>query len=636
MSALQTLHKTGWMQIRSYGEENFPVFNLMPKKRTGVERDYEVKPLDPQLQPWLASSLTGLQGGVRNGGSELVVYVANLVTQGVVSAPKVSFLVQSLQSGAANMPNSFVGVVFMPNRACDGRVKTKEQQEQEEDEMNKDVGEDDGNDAENEGGKLPKAEASLALRDFKYNLLVTLQEPARGLEVRGLTVIFDDATVYGLRNAFHEAWLITSTQATSLTRKTLFKRLVIDKEMRQHLAGTGFMKRVLHALEITKSHTVIVDLFGHDGWVALAALQLQMENAKCVCAMVAHTDVEHKFCKDVILHSLFSKAKAKQMVINGFPDFAAAMSDLSKVHTSEARSDYDYQVTVPVGECLIVLQALKSKFEASEVVSDDFRALLEKHDRDFNREHKTASGPAPGDNEAKHQGRSPKKLVKSYDDVASFHANRSTLMECVFQDFCMLYDVDDASLWIHSDRITNVPSNMEFFGFGSGDFADGATANDVLSDPSGRWFRYSLAGSMKDLLVIVECDRKLPEEVKSRAIWNKVMTMKDFLVALEDAGELVTIMGHTKKGDGDELKCDDKIVFVMDSLKSGAKKRKISKARPLTFGAYMDAAKIRALRPPFHVTWRMRLTHHRVLSPVRPVLLHGQEVQVTPGVLRLF
>ncbi|CAE7247193.1 unnamed protein product [Symbiodinium sp. CCMP2592] len=95
-------------------------------------------------------------------------------------------------------------------------------------------------------------------------------------------------------------------------------------------------------------------------------------------------------------------------------------------------------------------------------------------------------------------------------------------------------------------------------------------------------------------------------------------------------------MGHTKKGDGDELKCDDKIVFVMDSLKSGAKKRKISKARPLTFGAYMDAAKIRALRPPFHVTWRMRLTHHRVLSPVRPVLLHGQEVQVTPGVLRLF
>ena len=124
MCALQTLHKTGWMQIRSYGDENFPIFNVAPKKRTGVERDYEVKPLDPQLQPWLSSAMTGLQGGVRNGNTELVVYVANLVTQGVVSAPKVSFLVQSLQSGAANMPNSFVGLVFMPNRACDGRTKT--------------------------------------------------------------------------------------------------------------------------------------------------------------------------------------------------------------------------------------------------------------------------------------------------------------------------------------------------------------------------------------------------------------------------------------------------------------------------------------------------------------------------------
>ena len=124
MSALQTLHKTGWAQIREYGEENFPLFNLAPKKRTGVDRDFEVKPLDPQLKPWLSKSLTGLQGGVRNMGSELVVYFANLVSQGVVSAPKVSFLVNSLQSAAANMPNTFVAVVLMPNRASDGRVRT--------------------------------------------------------------------------------------------------------------------------------------------------------------------------------------------------------------------------------------------------------------------------------------------------------------------------------------------------------------------------------------------------------------------------------------------------------------------------------------------------------------------------------
>ncbi|CAE7339927.1 unnamed protein product, partial [Symbiodinium sp. CCMP2456] len=513
------------------------------------------------------------------------------------------------------------------------------------------------------------AEASSALRDFKYNLLVTLQDPARGLEVRTLNMIFDESSIYGQRNACHECWLVTSTQASTLTRKTIFKRLVIDKvpmlpravemvkvevgrkvcadtdrlswaqEMRQHLAGTGLIKRVLTALEVHKMHSVIVDLFAHDGWIALAVLQLQLENSKSVCAMVAHTDVELKFCKDVILHALFSKAKSKQMTINGFPDFAAAMADLSKVHTTEARSEYDYQVTVPVGGSLIVLQALKNKFEASQVVSEEFTKLLEKHDHDFNRDHKTAGGPAAGDTEVKRLRQSPKKLHKAFDDFTAFRANHHTLIECGMTDFTMLYDMEEASLWINSDRITNIPSNMEFFGFGSGDFADGATANDVLSDPNGRWFRYCLTGSIKDIQVIVECDRKLPEEVKDLAIWNKVASLHHFLVALEDAGELVTIMSHTKSQENDELTCDEKIVFVMDALKSGAKKRKISKAgclvlcpgadvcqtcvcvclfvcsgfeaRPLSFGAHMDPAKIRALRPPFHVTWRMRPVYIR-------------------------
>ena len=37
----------------------------------------------------------------------------------MVSSAKVTFLIQALQSAAANNPNSFVGVVILPNRACD-------------------------------------------------------------------------------------------------------------------------------------------------------------------------------------------------------------------------------------------------------------------------------------------------------------------------------------------------------------------------------------------------------------------------------------------------------------------------------------------------------------------------------------
>ena len=111
----------------------------------------------------------------------------------------------------------------MPNK------QRKEQQDEEENEMNKNVAEDDGNDNDGDSNLKVKVEALSALRDFKYNLLVTLQDPARGLEVRTLNMIFEDSSIYGQRNACHECWLVTSTQASTLTRKTIFKRLVIDK-----------------------------------------------------------------------------------------------------------------------------------------------------------------------------------------------------------------------------------------------------------------------------------------------------------------------------------------------------------------------------------------------------------------------
>ena len=74
--------------------------------------------------------------------------------------------------------------------------------------------------------------------------------------------------------------------------------------MRQHLGGTGLVKKILVALDVEKMHTIVVDLFGHDGWIGLATLQLQLENAKCACATVVHTDIEYKFCKETWMDSI--------------------------------------------------------------------------------------------------------------------------------------------------------------------------------------------------------------------------------------------------------------------------------------------------------------------------------------------
>ena len=214
--------------------------------------------------------------------------------------------------------------------------------------------------------------------------------------------------------------------------------------MRQHLAGTGLVKRILNAVQIPKHKAAVVDLFAHDAWVPQACLQLQMESCSLVCASVAHTDLEYKFTKDrpmlllisvmvllhetlfvivfvqeIILQNLFSKAKAKQITIGGFPDFSAAIADLSKVHSSQTASDFEYQVTVPAGPHLIVLQALLSKF-ASSSLAPEFERLLEAHDAEFNPEHKK-SNPARGAQDSRTEAsRSPKKLAKMYEDVESF------------------------------------------------------------------------------------------------------------------------------------------------------------------------------------------------------------------------
>ncbi|CAE7817627.1 unnamed protein product [Symbiodinium sp. CCMP2592] len=372
-------------------------------------------------------------------------------------------------------------------------------------------------------------------------------------------------------------------------------------ELRQHLGGTGVIKKILGSLDISKSKTVVVDLFAHDGWIPLACLQLHIENHSIACGSVAHTEIEYKFTK-VLLHDFFGRAKSKQLNIAGFPDFTAALTDLSKVHTESSRPDYEYLVTMPVGADLIVLEALMAKFENS-AFAGEFSAILKKHDEEFNKQHKKATlADARTELEnlrRKREANTPRKLEKAYEDMTAFRAEHKQLLETTCGDVALYYDSDDNTLWVGSDRICAIPPKTEWFGFGSGNFVDGPTAKDVLSDANGRWYRYSLAGALSDVTVIFECDRKLPEELKSLPMWNQAVTLKEFLVAMEDKGEIISFMGHTK--DNDQLKVDENIVFIMDDAKSSPAKK-----RPLVFGAHMDAVKLRSVRSPFKLTWRVR------------------------------
>lgn len=66
------------------------------------------------------------------------------------------------------------------------------------------------------------------------------------------------------------------------------------------------------------------------------------------------------------------------------------------------------------------------------------------------------------------------------------------------------------------------------------------------------------------------------QEIRKIMQTMQAVSVKDFLVAMEDKGEIVSFMGHTK--DGDQLTVNENIVFIMDEVKSSpTKKRRVSK-----------------------------------------------------------
>ena len=85
--------------------------------------------------------------------------------------------------------------------------------------------------------------------------------------------------------------------------------------------------------------------------------------------------------------------------------------------------------------------------------------------------------------------------------------------------FSLHLDEAEGQLWIGcSVAPYTVPMNTELFGFGSGDFAKGSEAQDLMT-ADGRWLRYFM--DTPESLVILEKQRKTPDHLENAAFFNK-------------------------------------------------------------------------------------------------------------------
>ena len=93
-------------------------------------------------------------------------------------------------------------------------------------------------------------------------------------------------------------------------------------------------------------------------------------------------------------------------------------------------------------------------------------------------------------------------------------------------NFRLIYDKDQETLWLGGDgrkpkdqETFEISGPIELFGFGSGEFGEGPTAKDVMSDVQGRWLGYKVQAPSEEC--ILEPDRRLPEHVRNSDIFGK-------------------------------------------------------------------------------------------------------------------
>ena len=92
-----------------------------------------------------------------------------------------------------------------------------------------------------------------------------------------------------------------------------------------------------------------------------------------------------------------------------------------------------------------------------------------------------------------------------------------------------MYDVQEQSLYIGLEIKSKSKKQdaqaaaeiqpLELFGFGSGDFAEGPEAGDIMGDITGRWVSYALGASSEQ--VILEVDKRLPDHIRKCDIFGK-------------------------------------------------------------------------------------------------------------------
>ncbi|CAJ1380673.1 unnamed protein product [Effrenium voratum] len=335
------------------------------------------------------------------------------------------------------------------------------------------------------------------------------------------------------------------------------------------------------------------------------------EGKKWAVATVCHSSAEANFVSLTIATKLFAMARNKELRIEGFPDFGGALTELKQFQRAPKP---EFQVCVGLEGALVIKQALVEFWSRKEHFADRMNSLVNQHNEEFNPKNlKRGAEENPEDPESSAAQPPAKRLclgtAKTVSELETEYTDRLTL-NC--GHFSLALCLSDSSVWMCASAAHTAEQGSELWGYGSGDFAKGTEAADIMTDVSaeGRWLKFSLPDA--NTPVILEKQRKVPEHLAEETFWNKVLGLGDLLKALEDSGEVnIEVAEHRLKKDEScsfTIEPAEEVCFVLDAVKQ-RKRKKPKAANALSFGAKMDFSKTRGSKN-IQIIWRLRLSCH--------------------------
>ncbi|CAK9097187.1 unnamed protein product [Durusdinium trenchii] len=491
-----------------------------------------------------------------------VILWLNCPALGVISAGRMSFILNYISNVLSDFPLNSICFVVHPNRAghTDGRsggVSVVGRHEAEDEDMEtkvktKEDDDDAGSDDDSDDGKAKRGEHDDLVRRVRFNLENDLSLPERNLKVKNVTFVFEPESVYGKREGALQGLCVVSNNPKNIFRQTRgFKTGVVHSismlqrsEMVKpdHVAGgTDFIQKTLQSFSVPSVGAIaMMDLHGYDGCPALSCVEDIASGKRSVCGTICldHTGAD---MLQRVGNKIYESCRSQSLNLPGFPAFEPVLSALRSQNVVDRHKSY--RVSAQQHDALYILEVYAKKWLATESTKERAQQVIEDHNKEFNPTEKTE--------EAEIKTEPPP-------------AKRIKLETMTEQD------------------ISKMPKE----------------ADEVLANAEGRWFSFTVSAA--ETFFVLE-RKDLANHLAKLECVDTAVTLQSLICDLQDAGEVKLELSHHKEESG-TFTSSKPLVFCLDeppqdiisvSKKKGKKGAKGTQLTAKNFGSFLSVSKLK-------------------------------------------